>query len=108
MQERNEPLPGLLYEADLPAPTHGRSSVTASRIPPQQQQQQQRASRTMNNHSPNVKIPAPGALGVGMSSLISLMSDTQDRRRLAPSSSTADQQMEQEEVQGLYYIYIYI
>ena len=48
MQERNEPLPGLLYEANLPPPTDYSQ--------PQQRRQ----------HQENVAIPSPMSLGVGM------------------------------------------
>jgi hypothetical protein len=47
MQERNEPLPGLLYEANLPPPTDF-----------SQQQQRQ--------YQEKVTIPSPMSLGVGM------------------------------------------
>eukprot|EP01041_Mallomonas_annulata_P010489 gene10489-21882_t len=65
MQERNEPLPGLLYEADLPPPTHARSSVSAPRSQQRQQQQQQQ----------QVRIPSPVALAVGLGGLAGLMAD---------------------------------
>jgi hypothetical protein len=48
MQERNEPLPGLLYEANLPPPTDFSQ--------PQQRSQYQE----------NVAIPSPMSLGVGI------------------------------------------
>jgi hypothetical protein len=48
MQERNEPLPGLLYEANLPPPTDYSQ--------PQERRQ----------HQENVAIPSPMSLGVGM------------------------------------------
>jgi presenilin 1 len=48
MQERNEPLPGLLYEANLPPPTDF------------SQNQDQR------KHQERVTIPSPMSLGVGM------------------------------------------
>ena len=49
MQERNEPLPGLLYEANIPAPTDFSQSQ-----PPQRQYQEK------------VVAPSPMSLGVGI------------------------------------------
>ena len=82
MQERNEALPGLLYEAELPAP---QSASASSKIP----------SNNNNNRSPaiservaeataravgTVKVPAPGALTVGLASLVGLMTEEERKK----------------------------
>mmetsp|Transcript_5232 Transcript_5232/g.5362 ORF Transcript_5232/g.5362 Transcript_5232/m.5362 type:complete len:457 (+) Transcript_5232:114-1484(+) len=59
MQERNEPLPGLLYEADLPPPTHS---------------QRTNPSGSSRERSQRVSTPAPGAVGVNIS-LLGMMAD---------------------------------
>lgn len=63
MQERNEPLPGLLYEADLPQPENTRNS------------------------QPIVNIPAPAAIGFAFGSLGMLM--TQPASGTRQNSSNA-------------------
>lgn len=81
MQERNEPLPGLLYEADLPPPSAGTTGVTAPR----------RAERRADS---GVRAPAAGALTVGLTSLSFLMADeecTQSPRRHAKHDEVTDQ-----------------
>lgn len=65
MQERNEPLPGLLYEADLPS------------------------NDSRGSH--NVRIPAPGAVGLAFGSIGMLMtspsaSSSRDGANLGASS----------------------
>ena len=56
MQERNDPLPGLLYEANLPPPqqTSGPYRPPAPSAPPAGQR------------SREVQIPSPMSLGVGI------------------------------------------
>lgn len=74
MQERNEPLPGLLYEADLPPPSAGTTGVSAHR----------QGSRRVDSDVAGVRAPAAGALTVGLTSLSFMMADeecTQSPRR---------------------------
>lgn len=59
MQERNEPLPGLLYEAHLPPPQQYRPPVSA----PSHSQSHTNQSSTSR---PEVQIPSPMSLGVGI------------------------------------------
>jgi hypothetical protein len=90
MQERNDPLPGLLYEAQLPPPPQqyrppsGQEDRTQSR---QQQQQQQ----------PEVQIPSPMSLGVGigMSSLamVGMMTNKGQGKNGADMDDSAGQSM---------------
>lgn len=57
MQDRNDSLPGLLYEAQLP--------------PSAQEEQEQQ-------HQNNVQIPAPTTLGVGLVGIMGLMTSTEN------------------------------
>lgn len=68
MQERNDPLPGLLYEAQLP---------------PSQAQQGGSSSG-----GGRVQIPAPAALGVGMMGLMNLMADSDREKDLESNTSS--------------------
>jgi len=100
MQERNEPLPGLLYEANLPQPQDysvKESSNPPSRSynPPDDASDGSTSGRSEN--SDKCLIPSPMSLGVGigMGSLAMMMTDSSDHTPAAPaegkvSSNTSD------------------
>jgi len=76
MQERNEPLPGLLYEAELPAPLNPRSSVTAP--------------RGNSQRGGGVHAPAPAALGVGLGLVATMADRDADFRSRSRAGSSAN------------------
>jgi presenilin 1 len=70
MQERDDPLPGLLYEAHLPPTGQG----------------QRQGQSSDGGH---IQIPAPTTLGVGLVGLLSLMADSDDVERQSNSRNSS-------------------
>lgn len=90
MQERNEPLPGLLYEAELPQPTRAPDKMTmeefrrVKKASPTSSIEGQEAikidSTTNSVRMARLMIPSPPALGLGMSMLGLMTQEGSDAR----------------------------
>ena len=90
MQERNEPLPGLLYEAELPQPARAPEKMTmeefrrVKRGSPASSTEGQEALRidstTNSVRMARLMVPSPPALGLGVSMLGFMTQEGSDAR----------------------------
>ena len=90
MQEREDPLPGLLYEAHLPAAPSQQRELQELQ---QQNQHQQRENQ--------VQIPAPTSLGVGLAGLVSIMAELEGNKgKSSDSDNESDNHSRNSSVDG--------